>query len=160
MKRTQDDNHKFLGNLKTFFSLKTSAAKLHLQGKISCYWTTKESSFIGPMPVFAKEKEYFVLFFVLNQFIVTPCGSLFKGKVAETISGECTIEQKIEWLYEHVECSLINANSKELKDNSQEGLKRGGNLVLGIIESPSNRDDKETKTKEERSSFEEWLLIG
>jgi len=66
MKRTQDDNHKFLGNLKTFFSLKTSAAKLHLQGKISCYWTTKESSFIGPMPVFAKEKEYFVLFFVLN----------------------------------------------------------------------------------------------
>jgi len=39
-------------------------------------------------------------------------------------------------------------------------LKRGGNLVLGIIESPSNRDDKKTKTKEERSAFEEWLLIG
>lgn len=57
---------KFLDNLKTFFKLETSAAKLHLQQKMGCSWTTKESNLIGPMVSFAKEKGKFVFSLSLN----------------------------------------------------------------------------------------------
>jgi len=48
-------------NVKSFFSLEKSVAKLHLQEKMGCSWTTKESSLVGPMISFSRAKGKFVI---------------------------------------------------------------------------------------------------
>lgn len=61
----EGDESKFMGGFKSFFSLETSVAKLHLQEKMGCCWTAKEGTLVGPMVSFSKDKGKFVSFLVI-----------------------------------------------------------------------------------------------
>jgi len=59
-----ESGKKFFTDLKSYLpdaiGLPKSTAKLHLKESDSCNWTAKESSMVGPMVIFAKEKSKIV----------------------------------------------------------------------------------------------------